>query len=73
MWTFVLECRPNVDLFEQKGPHVDLWRKMWTYLATLQGVNWREVHRPIMDLQNQRLTSQIRDCHREETSYFELF
>ena len=36
MWTFVLECRPNVDLFEQKGPHVDLWRKMWTYLATLQ-------------------------------------
>ena len=35
MWTFVLKCRPNVDLFEQKGPHVDLWRKMWTYLATL--------------------------------------
>ena len=35
MWTFVLQCGPNADHFEQKGPHVDLCRKMWTYLATL--------------------------------------
>ena len=28
---------------------------------------------PIMDLQYQRLTSQIRDCYREENSFFELF
>ena len=35
MWTFVLQCRPNADHFEQKGPHVDLCHKMWTYLVTL--------------------------------------
>ena len=35
MWTFVLQCGPNADHFEQKGPHVDLCRKMWTYLATV--------------------------------------
>ena len=38
-----------------------------------QRVTWRGVHRPIMDLQYQRLTSQIRDCYREENSFFELF
>ena len=45
------------------------WRQEMRYIQS-RGQPKREVHRPITDLQNQRLTSQIRDFHREETSYF---
>ena len=48
------------------------WRQEMRYTQS-RGQPKREVHRPITDLQNQRLTSQIQDCHRDENSYFELF
>ena len=54
---------------EEHGPYMETGNEIYT----IKRVTRRGVHRPIMDLQYQRLTSQIRDCHREETSYFELF